>query len=167
MFVFGRRASSRLRAICKKPHIVFVSGDHEYSSEETFPIIAKELESKYGFKTTVLKSSPDENAEENIPGLGEIGRQPMSPCFSCVGGACLRSNCGTSKLSEIRQTHRRFSYDNARIQLSERPRTGKMECVCGGVFRRPAGLGQWAYALRTFVEHGCFGFLPQQQNIQS
>ena len=51
----------------KKPYIVFVSGDHEYSSEETFPIIAKELETKYGFRTTVLKSSPDENAEENIP----------------------------------------------------------------------------------------------------
>lgn len=53
----------------KRPHIVFVTGDHEYSSEETMPLIAAELERHYGMQTTVLKASPDENAEENIPGL--------------------------------------------------------------------------------------------------
>ena len=65
----------------KKPHIVFVSGDHEYSSEETFPIIAKELENKYGFKTTVLKSSPDENSEENIPGLEALATADVAVFF--------------------------------------------------------------------------------------
>ena len=65
----------------KKPYIVFVSGDHEYSSEETFPIIAKELESKYGFKTTVLKSSPDENSEENIPGLEALANADVAVFF--------------------------------------------------------------------------------------
>jgi type 1 glutamine amidotransferase len=52
-----------------KPHVVFVSGDHEYSSEETFPLIARELEKNYGVRATVLYSFPDENAEKNIPGL--------------------------------------------------------------------------------------------------
>ena len=65
----------------KKPYIVFVSGDHEYSSEETFPIIAKELETKYGFRTTVLKSSPDENAEENIPGLEALEKADVAVFF--------------------------------------------------------------------------------------
>lgn len=65
----------------KKPHIVFVSGDHEYSSEETFPILAKELEAKYGFTTTVLKSSPDENAEENIPGLEALEKADVAVFF--------------------------------------------------------------------------------------
>ena len=65
----------------KKPYIVFVSGDHEYSSEETFPILAKELESKYGFKTTVLKSSPDENSEENIPGLEKLAEADVAVFF--------------------------------------------------------------------------------------
>ncbi len=65
----------------KKPHIVFVSGDHEYSSEETFPILAKELESKYGFKATVLKSSPDENSEENIPGLEALATADVAVFF--------------------------------------------------------------------------------------
>lgn len=53
----------------RPPHVVFVSGDHEYGSEETFPLLAKALEQRYGMKTTVLKSFPDENAEENLPGL--------------------------------------------------------------------------------------------------
>ena len=65
----------------KKPHIIFVSGDHEYSSEETFPIIAKELETKYGFKATVLKSSPDENSEENIPGLEALAKADVAVFF--------------------------------------------------------------------------------------
>src|SRR5262249_3878029 len=53
----------------KGPRVVFVTGDHEYSSEETMPIIAAALENRYGMRTTVLKAYPDENAEENIPGL--------------------------------------------------------------------------------------------------
>jgi hypothetical protein len=36
------------------PHIVFVTGDHEYSSERSMPLLAKELEKKFGMKTTVL-----------------------------------------------------------------------------------------------------------------
>ena len=53
----------------KKPLIVFVTGDHEYGGESTLPIIAAELEKNYGFTTKVLKAFPDQNAEENIPGL--------------------------------------------------------------------------------------------------
>jgi type 1 glutamine amidotransferase len=53
----------------KKPLVVFVTGDHEYSSEATMPLIAAELEKNYGYRTVVLKASPDYNSEENIPGL--------------------------------------------------------------------------------------------------
>ncbi|MEJ7914290.1 MAG: ThuA domain-containing protein [Chitinophagaceae bacterium] len=52
-----------------KPVVVFVTGDHEYSSEATMPVIAAELEQRYGFRTIVLKAEPDQNSEENIPGL--------------------------------------------------------------------------------------------------
>ncbi len=51
------------------PHVVFVTGDHEYSGEVTLPRLATELERHYGLTTTVLKACPDQNAEENIPGL--------------------------------------------------------------------------------------------------
>jgi type 1 glutamine amidotransferase len=53
----------------KKPYVVFVTGDHEYSSEATMPLLAKALEESYGMQVMVLKSHPDHNAEENIPGL--------------------------------------------------------------------------------------------------
>ena len=53
----------------KKPLIVFVTGDHEYSGEATLPIVAAELEKNYGFRVKVLKAYPDHNAEANIPGL--------------------------------------------------------------------------------------------------
>jgi type 1 glutamine amidotransferase len=53
----------------KKPLVVFVTGDHEYSSEATMPLFAKELEQRYGMQVKVLKSSPDHTSEENIPGL--------------------------------------------------------------------------------------------------
>src|SRR6187455_713678 len=46
-----------------KPHVVFVTGDHEYSGEETMPLLARELEKNYGMKATVLKAYPDQDSE--------------------------------------------------------------------------------------------------------
>ncbi len=65
----------------KPPHAVFVSGDHEYGSEETFPLLAKALEQRYGIRATVLKSAPDENAEENIPGLEALKDADLAVFF--------------------------------------------------------------------------------------
>lgn len=53
----------------QKPLIVFVCGDHEYSGEQTLPLLAKALETNYGFRTKVISSYPDQNAESNIPGM--------------------------------------------------------------------------------------------------
>lgn len=53
----------------KKLQVVFVTGDHEYSSELTMPLLAAELERSYGFATTVLKASPTYTSEQDIPGL--------------------------------------------------------------------------------------------------
>lgn len=65
----------------KRPHVVFVSGDHEYGSEDTFPILAAELEKNYVMQATVLKSFPDENAEENIPGLEALAKADAAVFF--------------------------------------------------------------------------------------
>lgn len=65
----------------KKPKIVFVTGDHEYSSEATIPLLAKELEGHYGMEVTVLKSDPDHNAEENIPGLEALRDADLAVFF--------------------------------------------------------------------------------------
>lgn len=65
----------------EKPHVVFVTGDHEYGGEETMPLLAAELEKSYGLKTTVLKAFPNQNAEENIPGLEALGTADFAIFF--------------------------------------------------------------------------------------
>jgi hypothetical protein len=65
----------------EKPLVVFVTGDHEYSSEATMPLLAAELEKNYGMRTVVLKSSPDQNAEENIPGLEILQEADLAVFF--------------------------------------------------------------------------------------
>jgi hypothetical protein len=69
------------KSSAKKPYIVFVTGDHEYSSEATLPKIAAELEKNYGFRTKVLKAYPDQNAEENIPGLEALAEADVAVFF--------------------------------------------------------------------------------------
>ncbi|QQS47099.1 MAG: ThuA domain-containing protein [Acidobacteriota bacterium] len=64
-----------------RPHVVFVTGDHEYSSEETMPIIAAELEKNYGMDVAVLKSAPDENGEEDIPGMEALEKADLAVLF--------------------------------------------------------------------------------------
>ena len=58
------------------PHIVLVSGDEEYRSEEALPQLARILSQKHGFKCTVLFAQDPEqpgivnpNYVSNIPGL--------------------------------------------------------------------------------------------------
>lgn len=55
-----------------KPRVVFVCGDHEYGGEITMPMFAAELEKNYGLGAIVLAAQPDQNAEENIPGLDAL-----------------------------------------------------------------------------------------------
>jgi type 1 glutamine amidotransferase len=56
-------------AMAAPKHIVFVLGDHEYSGEQTLPILARELEKSSPVRCTILKSVPDQNGETDIPGL--------------------------------------------------------------------------------------------------
>lgn len=64
----------------KEKHIVFISGDEAYRSEETLPLLAKILSEHHGFTCTVLFSIEKEsgninpNVLDNIPGL-EVLRQ--------------------------------------------------------------------------------------------
>jgi len=56
-------------------HIVFLSGDEEYRSEEGLPMLAKILSERHGFKCTVLYSinkqtgEIDPNTKDNEPGI--------------------------------------------------------------------------------------------------
>ena len=63
----------------KLPHIVFISGDEEYRSEEALPQLAKILSIRHGFKCTVLFAQNPEspgiinpNYAKHIPGLEQL-----------------------------------------------------------------------------------------------
>ena len=53
------------------PTIVFVSGEFEYHSRETFPAFAKRLEADYNVKTVFLERPADEKVQ-SIPGLEKL-----------------------------------------------------------------------------------------------
>ena len=61
-----------------QPHVVVVTGDHEYGGEETLPLLAAELEKNYGMKCTLCQACPDQNAEENIPGLEALANADLA-----------------------------------------------------------------------------------------
>ncbi|MDN5199953.1 ThuA domain-containing protein [Fulvivirgaceae bacterium BMA10] len=71
------------------PHIVLISGDEEYRSEEALPQLAKILSSRHGFKCTVLFPQDPEkpgivnpNYTKNIPGLENLSTADMMVIFT-------------------------------------------------------------------------------------
>jgi type 1 glutamine amidotransferase len=85
LFILGlwmlSAAEATAQKTAKKPLVVFVTGDHEYSSEATMPLLAAELERTYGMQVKVLKAHPDQNAEENIPGLEALQKADLAVFF--------------------------------------------------------------------------------------
>lgn len=78
LFAFFNSAFGQVK---NKPLVVFVTGDHEYSGEETLPLIAAELEKNYGLSTKVLKAFPNQNAEKNIPDLEILAKADLVVFF--------------------------------------------------------------------------------------
>ena len=68
-------------------HIVLLSGDDEYRSEEACPQLAKILSSQHGFRCTVLFAIHPETGEitpdyqKNIPGLAALDSADLMVCF--------------------------------------------------------------------------------------
>src|SRR6266849_8573377 len=72
----------------KGKHIVLVSGDEEYRSEETLPQLAKILANHHGFKCTVLfaidrqDGTVNPNQRDNIPGLEALQKADLMVIFT-------------------------------------------------------------------------------------
>lgn len=70
------------------PHVVFVTGDCEYRSEITMPLIAELLEKRHGMKTTVCYAvNPETGAREpkcltNIVGLEALADADLAVFFT-------------------------------------------------------------------------------------
>lgn len=64
-----------------KPHLVFVTGDEEYRSEETMPMLARILHRDHGFTVSVLFALTDgvidPNRTDNIEGLEILSKADM------------------------------------------------------------------------------------------
>ena len=69
-------------------HIVFVSGDEEYRSEEALPMMAKILSVRHGFKCTVLfalnreTGEIDPNNQTDLPGLHHLESADLMVLFT-------------------------------------------------------------------------------------
>lgn len=69
-------------------HVVLVSGDEEYRSEEVLPALAKILAVHHGFRCTVLfaidpeTGEIDPNEQENIPGLHHLDEADLMVLFT-------------------------------------------------------------------------------------
>jgi hypothetical protein len=71
----------------KGKHVVLISGDEEYRSEETLPQMAKILAKHHGFKCTVLfaidkDGTIDPNVTTNIPGLEALKTADLMVIFT-------------------------------------------------------------------------------------
>ncbi len=85
--VLGLIAATGSTAQPAPPHIVFVTGDEEYRSEESMPMLARILERDYGFRATVRFALDDEgmvdpNVLNNIPGLEALEDADMMVLFT-------------------------------------------------------------------------------------
>src|SRR3954447_246306 len=71
----------------KGKHIVLVSGDEEYRSEEMLPQLARILAERHGFKCTVLfaidrnDGTVNPNQNDNIPGLEALDSADLLVLF--------------------------------------------------------------------------------------
>lgn len=72
----------------KGKHIVLISGDEEYRSEESLPQLAKVMAKHHGFKCTVLfaidakSGTIDPNVRNNIPGLEALATADLMVLFT-------------------------------------------------------------------------------------
>ena len=74
--ITARQAASRA------PHIVIVTGDDEYRSEITMPMIAAILEKSHGFKTSVANAKPRPQTKDNIEGLDGLATADLLVMFT-------------------------------------------------------------------------------------
>ena len=69
-------------------HVVLISGDEEYRSEEALPQLGKILATHHGFRCTVLFAIDpetgfiDPNVNDNIPGLANLDSADLMVIFT-------------------------------------------------------------------------------------
>lgn len=66
----------------RQPHVVFVTGDDEYRSEISMPMIAAILEKRHGLRTSVAYARPTPQAKDHIEGLEALETADLMVLFA-------------------------------------------------------------------------------------
>ena len=87
LFLLGISIQTTFAQSGKQVHVVFVTGDEEYRSEESMPMLAKILKREMGCKVTVRYALDDNgyidpNNTTNIPGLEVLEEADMMVIFT-------------------------------------------------------------------------------------
>jgi uncharacterized protein len=65
----------------RAPHVVFVTGDDEYRSEISMPMIAAILEKRHGLRTSVAYARPTPQTKDHIEGLEALATADLMVMF--------------------------------------------------------------------------------------
>ena len=68
-------------AASERPHVVFVTGDDEYRSEYSMPMIARILEAKHNLRASVAYARPTPQTKNNIEGLEALKTADLAVFF--------------------------------------------------------------------------------------
>ena len=140
----------------KGKHIVFVSGDEEYRSEEALPQLGKILAKHHGFKCTVLfaidpkDGTINPNETDNIPGLEALQDGRPDGHRHALPQPARRADEVHRRLRRIGQADHRHAHRHARLQPQEQDvrantRWNSKEQWTGGFGRQVLG--------ETWVSH--------------
>ena len=66
----------------RQPHVVFVTGDDEYRSEITMPMIAAILEKAHGLRTSIAYARPRPQTKDNIEGLEALASADLMVMYT-------------------------------------------------------------------------------------
>ena len=108
----------------KGKHIVLISGDEEYRSEEALPQLGKILAKRHGFKCTVLFAVDpatgmiDPNNQTNIPGLEAAQYGRLDDHLHAIPQFARRSDAAHRPLRRGRQADYRHPHRHARVSTS-------------------------------------------------
>ena len=134
----------------KGKHIVLVSGDEEYRSEETLPQLGKILAKHHGCKCTVLfaidlkDGTINPNQNNNIPGLEALKTADLMIIFTRFRNLPDDQMQHIDNYLDIGQTDHRSAHGHARLQHRQGQPVRQVLLDKQGLGRRlrPAGAGR-------------------------
>ena len=110
-------AVRRVVAQARAPHVVFVTGDDEYRSEITMPMIAAILEKHHGLRTSVAFAKPTPQTKDHIEGLEALETADLMVMFTRFRALPDDELDRDHGVRDVRQADGRLPHEHARVPL--------------------------------------------------